>query len=151
MNILIPFSDYRKSAEHLYPGELAGSWQGRRGNHLGNQFWREGKTLISGGWPHHPASIIWKPYFYSLCDYLIEHHNVLQDIYHRSYPHILQFIKDKQATFTDTGTPPFVGNEDFHAAMRSNLLRKDKEKGWNWYCKFGWTESDDLPYIWPVC
>lgn len=42
--------------------------------------------------------------------------------------------------------PPFLGNEDFHKAMRSNLLRKD----FSWYSKFGWTESNDLPYIWGI-
>jgi hypothetical protein len=45
--------------------------------------------------------------------------------------------------------PPWLGNPYFHAAHRSNLLRKDAEKGWGWYCNFGWEEPDDLPYVWP--
>ena len=33
-----------------------------------------------------------------------------------------------------------------HASHRSNLLRKDPE----FYGKYGWTEPDNLEYIWPV-
>lgn len=42
--------------------------------------------------------------------------------------------------------PAWIGNENFHASHRSNLLRKDPE----WYGNFGWTEPDDLPYVWPT-
>jgi hypothetical protein len=42
--------------------------------------------------------------------------------------------------------PPWLGDEAFHASHRSNLLRKNPE----WYGQFGWTEPDDLPYVWPV-
>ena len=41
--------------------------------------------------------------------------------------------------------PPWFGDEAFHSSHRSNLLRKDPQ----WYGQFGWTESPDLPYIWP--
>lgn len=42
--------------------------------------------------------------------------------------------------------PPWFGSPEFHASHRSNLLRKDRAH----YGKFGWTESPDLPYVWPV-
>jgi hypothetical protein len=42
--------------------------------------------------------------------------------------------------------PPWLGDEGVHASHRSNLLRKDRE----FYSKYGWAESDDLPYVWPV-
>ena len=60
--------------------------------------------------------------------------------------------------FTDNGLPEWLGDEDFHVAHRSNLLRKGKE----WLLKKGddsvlkryrslWPNiPDDLPYIWPV-
>ena len=48
--------------------------------------------------------------------------------------------------YNDTGAPKWLGNKKFHASHRSNLLRKDRE----WYSQFGWTEPDDLPYIWPT-
>lgn len=42
--------------------------------------------------------------------------------------------------------PSWLGDDAVHAAYRSNLLRKDP----TWYGQFGWTEPDNLPYIWPV-
>nr|PNR44198.1 hypothetical protein PHYPA_016582 [Physcomitrium patens] len=42
--------------------------------------------------------------------------------------------------------PPWLGDELVHASHRSNLLRKEPEH----YLQFGWTESPDLPYVWPV-
>lgn len=42
--------------------------------------------------------------------------------------------------------PPWYGSDDFHAAHRSNLLRKDQTH----YRQFGWTEPLDLEYVWPV-
>lgn len=42
--------------------------------------------------------------------------------------------------------PPWIGNQLFHAAHRSNLLRKDPV----YYVQFGWTEPDNLDYVWPV-
>jgi len=40
--------------------------------------------------------------------------------------------------------PPWFGNEAFHAAHRSNLLRKD----FAFYSRYGWKEPPDLPYLW---
>ena len=34
----------------------------------------------------------------------------------------------------------------FHASHRSNLLRKDPD----WYGQFGWTEPNNLEYVWPI-
>ncbi len=51
--------------------------------------------------------------------------------------------------YVDNGSlvyPSWLGDAEFHASHRSNLLRKDKE----WYGQFGWEESPDLPYVWPV-
>jgi hypothetical protein len=42
--------------------------------------------------------------------------------------------------------PPWFGRDEFHAAHRANLLRKDPE----YYGQFGWTESPDMEYVWPV-
>jgi hypothetical protein len=48
--------------------------------------------------------------------------------------------------FQDTGAPPWIGNNDFHIAHRSNLLRKDLE----YYSKFWPDIPPDMPYIWPM-
>lgn len=45
-----------------------------------------------------------------------------------------------------TVTQPWLGDPAFHASHRSNLLRKNAEH----YGAFGWTESPDLEYVWPV-
>ena len=42
--------------------------------------------------------------------------------------------------------PPWLGDEAFHLAHRSNLVRKDAEF---YRLRFG-DVPDDLPYIWPV-
>ena len=42
--------------------------------------------------------------------------------------------------------PHWLGDENFHSAHRSNLLRKDKE----FYSQYLWTESDNMEYYWPV-
>ena len=42
--------------------------------------------------------------------------------------------------------PKWLGNKKFHAAMRSNLLRKD----YKYYKQFKWKERRNLPYYWPV-
>ena len=42
--------------------------------------------------------------------------------------------------------PEWLGCEALHASHRSNLLRKNRQH----YGQFGWSEADDLPYVWPV-
>jgi len=40
--------------------------------------------------------------------------------------------------------PKWLGNENFHASHRSNLLRKKPE----FYSKYKWKENSNNPYIW---
>jgi hypothetical protein len=112
---------------------------------LGNQVWREGITLIRGHWPHHPASKIWKGHEYHLGLYLLAGCQVLAER-GKEYPELRLKIETEMKRFPDTGAPPWLGNEQFHASHRSNLLRKDPK----WYGQFGWTEPPDLPYVWPT-
>ena len=42
--------------------------------------------------------------------------------------------------------PRWLGDEKLHASHRSNLLKKDPE----YYGRYNWKESDDLPYHWPL-
>ena len=138
MQTFLPYPDYSLSALCLHPIK-----------HLGNQFYREGLTLLRGGWKNHPASKMWQGYEYSLCDYLIACYWQLREYgknYQKHYFEVLM-IQDQ---LENTGKPFWLGNEKFHASHRSNLLRKDIEKGWNWYCQFGWAEPPDLEYIWPA-
>ena len=112
---------------------------------LGNQVWREGLTLIRGGWPNHPASRMWRGHEYHLGLYLLAGCKVLAER-GKEYPAVVDKILVEMAKFTDTGAPPWLGDESFHLSHRSNLLRKLPAH----YRQFWPTDPDNLPYIWPV-
>lgn len=113
---------------------------------LGNQVWREGLTLIRGGWPNHPASKMWRGHEFHLGLYLLAGCDVLLERSGKSYTAVREKILAEMQKFRDTGAPRWVGNNAFHASHRSNLLRKDPV----WYGQFGWSEPPDLPYLWPT-
>jgi hypothetical protein len=111
---------------------------------LGNQVWREGVTLIRGGWSNHPASKMWRGHEYHLGLYLLAGVDVLAER-GKDYPDTRAKIEVEMVKHQDTGKPWWIGFEQFHASHRSNLLRKNPV----WYGQFGWTEPDNLPYYWP--
>lgn len=97
-------------------------------------------TGQSRGWRHHPAVLMWQGY----TDALMEYHNAcLLEWIRRGYRNTMPFLHGDSVVSMH---PPWLGNEAFHSAHRSNLLRKDP----SWYGQFGWIESPDLPYVWPV-
>jgi len=104
------------------------------------------KALVTGrGWVNHPATKMWRGFECALTEYQLA---ICDEWVERGYKDTcalktlelhLEHCKESEVL------PPWLGDEDFHAAHRSNLLRKAPE----WYSQFGWTEPDDLPYIWP--
>lgn len=98
-------------------------------------------------WRNHPASKMWLGCEKSLIRYSIQ---VCEEWRNRGYRDSLlpQFVAALEllnyADFDDSD-PWWLGSRNFHAAHRSNLLRKLPEH----YSKFGWTEPSDLPYVWP--
>jgi hypothetical protein len=109
------------------------------------------KTLLtetkSNAWKNHPAVKMWKGYECCLYEYQMAICyewcsrgykdtclSKSNDLIRKAYP---QFRKAR---------PEWLGNKKLHASHRSNLLRKKPEH----YSKFGWSEPDDLDYIWPV-
>lgn len=115
---------------------------------LGNQCYRECKTLLNGGWQYHPASKMWRGYEGALCLYALA---LVDEMEKRGRwkPEVIERWRNyytEQLEGKGTDMPPWIGNEQFHAAHRSNLLRKDPD----YYSQFGWTESSDLEYVWPV-
>ena len=112
---------------------------------IGNQVWLEGMILLKGGWPHHPASKMWRGHEYDLGEYLLAGCQVLEER-GKAYPNVIARIVKEMEKFPDTGAPPWVGWDKFHASHRSNLLRKNPQ----WYSQFGWSEPSDLPYVWPI-
>lgn len=93
------------------------------------------------GWVNHPAVLMWKGFEDALRLYLKVVINEWIDRGYKNNMEIPYFDSIFGIEF-----PSFIGNKEFHASHRSNLLRKNKE----WYSQFNWTETDDLPYIWPV-
>jgi len=140
MQTFLAYPDYYKSMQCLDKSRL------------GNQVWREGLTLIRGGWPNHPAAKMWKGHFYHLGLYLLEGIKVLEER-GKFYSEVQAKIKAEMEKHPDTGAPPWFGNEAFHASHRSALLYKLPA----WYSQFGWVEKPDSPnekgklnYVWPI-
>ena len=95
-------------------------------------------------WRNHPAAKMWAGYEYSLSLYGVA---VCSEWRGRGYQDSLlpQFV-EAGLLCQDTGAPPWLGDDDFHATHRSNLLHKLPSH----YSQFGWSEPDDLEYVWPI-
>lgn len=129
MQTFLPYPDIRKSLRTL---------DYRR---LGKQRVEAYQILraikYGGGWRNHPAVKMWRGHVNALKLY----HNLCIDEW------ICRGYKNSMPKMKISGRvsyPPWFGRKKFHAAHRSNLLRKDKD----YYGRFGWTEPSDLPYLW---
>jgi len=104
------------------------------------------KAMNGGGWADHPATKMWDGHGGALAEYGIA---ICDEWISRGYRDtcrgkIMSLSADHgMLSHTD---PDWLHDKDFHAAHRSNLLRKDPVH----YGQFGWTETDDLDYVWPV-
>jgi len=98
------------------------------------------------GWRNHPATQMWRGHEYSLCCYAIA---MCEEWRQRGFSDSLlpQFVDAATQLYSSDTTrrPAFVGDAQFHASHRSNLLRKDPAH----YGRLGWSEPNDLPYVWP--
>lgn len=96
----------------------------------------------SDAWKNHPAVLMWKGYEIYLTFY---YNFTLYEWARRGHRNLK--LETMPINFSDEiNRPPWFGDLRFHASHRSNLLRKDPDH----YGKFGWEESDDLPYFWPT-
>ena len=91
-------------------------------------------------WSNHPATKMWKGFEECLALYM---NTIILEWEARGYKNNMEYFDNFTHKVYDD--PDWLGNEDFHASHRSNLLRKDPE----WYGKFEWIEPNDLPYVWP--
>lgn len=103
-----------------------------------------------GGWKNHPATKMWKGHENILLCYAVA---ICDEWISRGYRDTLreQFMQSLQerlaeGEFCESGVPEWLGDEDFHKSHRSNLLRKDPDH----YGQFGWSEPNDLEYVWPT-
>lgn len=140
MQTFLPFADFEDSAKCLDE------------KRLGKQR-VECKQILKAlqnplaGWGNHPATKMWRGHEYHLCAYALA---ICQEWIDRGNSDSLwSYFHDemrKYMTYPLSDFPPWFGDEKLHASHRSNLLRKDR----NYYDQFGWSEPDNLPYIWPV-
>lgn len=113
-------------------------------------------TLLNGGgWQHHPAAKMWKGYESALALYYtlsvrvwLERgfKNTMVPPYDVNTYEINETWIGKILPVDQIVYPGWLGNEEFHASHRSNLLRKDPF----YYGENDWEESADLPYYWPT-
>lgn len=100
------------------------------------------------GWQHHPATKMWTWALFHLLEYQTA---ICNEWTARGGKNDTCLAKtemiylDAVNYMETTATPRWFGVEGFHESHRSNLLRKDPE----WYGQFGWTEPDNLEYVWP--
>ena len=104
------------------------------------------------GWPHHPATKMWKGYEgylsiytrYVCAEWKRRGHK--DTVYAWVVEVCSQYPTFRELRPYEDHRPPWLGNEEFHRSHRSNLLRKMPEH----YRQYWPDERDDLPYIWPV-
>jgi hypothetical protein len=103
------------------------------------QIWNilTGRTT-SSAWKNHPAVLMWKGCEDALALYA---DTCIEEWIRRGYRNNMPLMSSSQ----DPKMPRWLGDPGYHAAHRSNLLRKD----FAYYSQFGWLEPDTLPYIWP--
>jgi hypothetical protein len=105
-------------------------------------------TVPGYGWRHHPAAKMWAGRLPALVLYGLA---MTDEWLARGHgdtvrPQLLDFAPHVDGlTQDDIPMPAWLGDDSFHLAHRSNLLRKDP----GFYrVRFG-DLPDDLPYIWP--
>jgi hypothetical protein len=137
MQTFLPFASFEESARVL------------DGARLSNQR-NEGIVILksnlglypSGGWSKHPAAKMWKGYEGALCKYI---EAVCRECLKRGYKDTT-LAKLDELRPDEVVMPHWFGDEAFHAAHRSQLLRKAPD----WYASFGWQELSGLDYVWPT-
>ena len=135
MNTFLPYADFQRSAACL------------DNKRLGNQR-KETLQLLRGNWFNHPASKMWRGYNDALAIYglYICQEWMNRDFKDTHFEKIAAFLPSVSNWMElEIVYPSWFGQESFHAAHRSNLLRKD----YDYYKQFGWKENEFLPYIWP--
>ena len=109
-------------------------WHIKKGSFYKN---KNGKR-IKRGWINHPAVLMWLGYENALRLYV----NICIELWiKKGFNNNMKLLKIKENVIY----PEWLGNEEFHASHRSNLLRKN----FIFYSQYNWKESNNLSYIWP--
>ena len=144
MQTFLPLADFDKCARVL---------DGKRLNKQLVECQQIFNALIgkTEGWKNHPAIKMWRGHEFALYCYACALHRERNRRYqnpvpHKSFEYILDCVVHKGLSRYSATFPEWLGDERLHSSHRANLIRKDPIH----YGAFGWVESPDLPYWWPV-
>jgi hypothetical protein len=129
MQTFLPYADFARSLAVLDPRRL--------GKQRVEAYQLVRAVTVGTGWSRHPAARMWSGHVNALKRY---YNLAVEEWVRRGYRNSMK----KMPVRGRVVMPPFVGDERFHAAHRSNLLRKDPV----FYARWGWMEPPDLPYVW---
>jgi len=122
---------------------------------MGNQVWREAKTLINGGWKNHPAAKMWADYKPALAEYCLYG---LEELFRRGWIRpekvapLEEYFYGIIERYGAVELPWWMTDrEHFDRVVEShrlNLLFKDPV----YYSAFGWgsVPTSKPDYYWPV-
>lgn len=131
MQTFLPYPDFTRSAQCL------------DNKRLGKQRVEAYQILrclqTPNRWQHHPAVKMWKGYEDALKTYM---NACISEWKHRGFTNTMRIALVPKTV----KLPSWLGNAEFHASHRSNLLRKDA----SFYSKYKWSEPNNLVYKWPT-
>ena len=106
---------------------------------IGINVYKNDGTLYRATHKNHPAVNMWKHNPESL---MLYHNMILEECLVRGFKTTIQPFN----ICGEVRHPEWLKDDSFFRSHRSNLLRKLPEH----YTQFGWTEPNDLEYVWPV-
>ena len=130
MQTFLPYSDFKRSAEALDNKRL-----GKQ--RVESMQIYKACVLDNYGWKNHPAVKMWVGYEDAILFYM---DTMIAEWVKRGFNNTMGLAR----VLPPLILPPWLGDERVHASDRSNLLRKDKD----FYSKYNWSESNDMPYYW---
>lgn len=97
------------------------------------------------GWQNHPAVKMWRGHVASLVVYGLA---ICDEWKRRGFNDTCaaKIAAHMPDDCISAPPPSWLGNAEFHASHRSNLLRKEPEH----YRQFNWIDGPDKPYVWPT-
>ena len=141
MQTFLPYPDFYKTAQVLDYRRLGK--QRIEAKQILMILLDEAKTK---GWRNHPAVLMWKGYERALAGYGYE---ICMEWRKRGYiDNQRDYFRDRMhSTFIPkTIMPPWIGDEKFHLAHRSNLMRKDSK----YYKQYFGNIDPTMEYVWPT-
>jgi len=133
MQTFLPYPDFKLSAEVLDYKRL--------GKQRVEAYQIYNCLINPTRWKNHPAVKMWEGYMGALAEY---HNAMIVEWINRGYVNnMLYIIYEEPYDY-----PWWIGNENFHRAMRSRLIQKDREF---YLPKFPNDDGfNDYKYLWPV-